>query len=161
SVQILLDLARRDVLTAPDDHVLEPAGDVDVAVRVHGRQVTGVHPARGIDRLGGLAGFPPVAEHHRVPARAQLTGNAAGHGRTGFRIDDLDLDVRMHSSDRGYPAVQRVVGPGLRGYRRGFRHSVGDGYLGHAHSVHDLLHDFDRAGRAAQDPGAQRAQVVG
>src|SRR5690348_740339 len=160
-VQELLDLAWRDVLPAPDDHVLEPAGDGDIAVRVHGGQVTGVHPARGVDGLGGLAGLPPIAEHHRVPARAQLTRNVAWHGDTGFRIDDLDLDVRMYPPDRGYPAVQRVVDPGLRRDRGGFGHSVDDGDLGHAHPVHDLLHDFDRAGCAAHAAGAQRAQVVG
>src|SRR5947208_1174774 len=39
AVQELLDLARIDVLAAPDHHVLEPADDVDVARIVHRREV--------------------------------------------------------------------------------------------------------------------------
>jgi hypothetical protein len=40
-VEELLDLARVDVLAAADDHVLDPAGDLDEAVLVHDGEVTG------------------------------------------------------------------------------------------------------------------------
>src|SRR6266568_6900609 len=45
--QGILDLARVDVLTAPDDHVLDPAFDAQVAPAVQGGQVPGVVPALG------------------------------------------------------------------------------------------------------------------
>ena len=160
-VEELLDLARVDVLPAADDHVLDPAGDVDVAVGVHHRQVAGVHPAGRVDRLGGLLRLVPVAEHHRVAAGAQLAGLAAGQRPPGLRVDDLDLDVRVHPPDGRHPPVQRVVGAGLGGHRRGLGHAVADRHLGHAHPVDDLLHHLDRARRAGHDPGAQRRQVVG
>src|SRR5205085_3053985 len=52
-VQVLLDLARIDVLAAADDHVLDTADDVDVALGVHGREVAGVHPAGVVDGATG------------------------------------------------------------------------------------------------------------
>src|SRR5207247_11199702 len=51
AVKEFLDLARIDVLAPADDHVLDPADDVDVAVAVHRRAIAGVHPPGGIDRL--------------------------------------------------------------------------------------------------------------
>ncbi len=119
-----------------------------------------MHPAGPVDRLGGLLRLVPVAEHHRVAAGAQLARLAAGQRQPGLRVDDLDLDVRVHPADRGHPQVQRVVGPGLGGHRRGLGHPVADRHLGHAHPVHDLLHHLHRARRAGHDPGAQRGQVV-
>src|SRR6202000_767814 len=69
-VEQLLDLARVDVLTAADHHVLDPAGDVHVTLVIHHPEVAGVHPARGVDGFGGLVRLVPVAEHHRVAAGA-------------------------------------------------------------------------------------------
>ena len=44
-VEELLDLPRVHVLPAADDHVLDPADDVEVALGVHDGEVAGVHPA--------------------------------------------------------------------------------------------------------------------
>ena len=79
-VEELLDLPRVHVLAAADDHVLDAADDVEVAVGVHHREVAGVHPAVGVDRLGGALGVVPVAEHHRVAARAELARLAPADG---------------------------------------------------------------------------------
>src|SRR6185437_4957639 len=54
AVEELLDLARVDVLAAPDHHVLDPADDVQVPGLVHDRQVAGVHPPGRVDRVRGL-----------------------------------------------------------------------------------------------------------
>src|SRR5207244_4278619 len=88
-VEELLDLARVDVLSAADDHVLDPADDVHVAVGAHHREIPGVHPPGLVDRLGGLRRLIPVAEHHRVPAGAQLPWFAARHYQSGGRVDQL------------------------------------------------------------------------
>ena len=53
--QVLLDLARIDVLAAADQHVLDAADDVAVALGVDRREVAGVHPAGGVDRLARCA----------------------------------------------------------------------------------------------------------
>src|SRR6476469_1898443 len=58
--EILLDFARVDVLAAADDHVLDAADDVDIALRIHRREIAGVHPARGIDRLCGPLRIAPI-----------------------------------------------------------------------------------------------------
>ncbi len=59
----LLDLTRINVLAAANDHVLDPAHDVAVSVRIDRREIPGVHPACRIDRLGRPLGLVPVAVH--------------------------------------------------------------------------------------------------
>ena len=76
-VQELLDLPWVDVLATPDHHVLDPPGDGQVTLGVHDREVPGVHPVRRVDGLGGLVRLVPVADHHRVAARAQLARGTA------------------------------------------------------------------------------------
>src|SRR5262245_39473007 len=51
SVNEILDLGDGDVLAAADDDVLCAADDADVAVAVHARQVAGIEPAVGVDRV--------------------------------------------------------------------------------------------------------------
>src|SRR5690348_18321378 len=105
SVEELFDLARIHVLAPANDHVLDAADDVDVAVGVHRGEVTGVHPARRVDRLACRLVVVPVAAHHDVAAAAQLTRYAARDDRARGGIDDLDLDVGVHAPDGGYTAL--------------------------------------------------------
>src|SRR5699024_11186724 len=84
-VEELLDLARVNVLPAPDHHVLDPADDVEVAVGTHLGQITGVHPAVSVDRLGGQVRLLPVPQHHRVPARTELSRRPPGNGLSAHR----------------------------------------------------------------------------
>src|SRR3954447_5801116 len=111
--QELLDLARVDVLAAADDHVLDAPDDLQVALVVHLREVAGVHPARAVDRVGGLLGLFPVSEHDAVAARAELARLAAGDDRAALGVHDLDLDVRMHPPDGSDALLERVVGARL------------------------------------------------
>jgi hypothetical protein len=48
----VLDLLGRDVLALADDHVLEPAGDRDVAAGVDRAQVAGAEPAVVVEGVG-------------------------------------------------------------------------------------------------------------
>src|ERR1700738_4238036 len=105
-VEELLDLARIDVLAAADDHVLDPPNDADVAVLVHRGEVAGVHPALLVDRLGSLVGVLPAAAHHEIPAGKELAGLAARLRAPGARVDDLDLRVRHHLSDRAATVLE-------------------------------------------------------
>src|SRR5205807_7869159 len=77
AVEELLDLARIDVLAAADHHVLDPADDVAIALRVDRREVAGVHPARRVDRLARLLRVVPIAEHDRVAAGQEFARRAA------------------------------------------------------------------------------------
>ena len=155
--QELLDLARIDVLATADQHVLDAADDVAVALGIDRGQVAGVHPAVDDCRRGAL-GIVPVAEHHAVALGAQLARLADRHdGAVG--VDDLDLQVRHHAADGRHALVHRVVDAALERHRRGLGHAVGDRHLGHVHLAVDALHDLDRAGRAGHDAAAQTAQV--
>src|SRR6478735_1420484 len=127
-VEELLDLARVDVLAAADDHVLDAAGDLDVAVIVHDADVAGVHPAV-LDGLGRLVGLLPVAEHHGVALGHELPGLAARQGLAGHRVGDLDLEVRPDPADGPDLLLERVVGAVLRRHRRGLGHAVTDRHL--------------------------------
>ena len=159
-VEELLDLTRVDVLATTDHHVLDPADDGAVTVLAHHRQVTGVHPAIVVDRLGGLVGIVPVPEHHRVATGAELAGVSALDDFAGVRVDDLHLDMGMRPADGGGAALQIVIVQRLTRHRRGLGHAVGDGHLGHVHLVDTTLHHLDRAHRAGHDPGAQARQVA-
>ena len=158
AIEELFDLARIDVLAAANDHVLEAAHDVDVALLVHGREVAGTHPAGLVDRFLRLGLVVPVAFHHRVATRAELAGLAARH-RPALGVDDLDLDVRQHLAHGRDAALDRIVGGALRRHRRGLGHAVGDGDLAHMHVALHLLHHLDGARRAGHDTGAQALEV--
>src|SRR5438552_12275730 len=68
----LLDLDRRDVLTARDDDVLLPVAQLDVAVGVPHGEVAGVEPAAA-DGLSGRVALLEVARHDVVAAHDDLT----------------------------------------------------------------------------------------
>src|SRR6266481_82696 len=153
-----LDLARVEVLTAADHHVLDAADDVAVALRIDDGDIAGVHPATGIEHVGGLFGFVPIAQHDAVAAGAQFAPFAARHDAS-LEIDNLDLDMGMNAPDGGDPTLQRIVRRALKADRAGFGHAVGDGDVAHVHLFVDATHHLDRAGRAGHDAGSQRRQI--
>src|SRR5215471_15888314 len=131
AVEELLDLTRVDVLPAPDHHVLDPAGDVQVARVVDDGEVAGVHPPGRVDGGTGLRLVVPVAEHHRVPPGAQFPGRTAGYDLAGLRVDDLDFDVRVHPAHGRHAPFHIVVRARLGGHRGRLGHPVTNGHLGH------------------------------
>ena len=106
AVEELLDLARIDVLAAADHHVLDAADDGAIALVVDGREVAGVHPAGAVDRLRGALVVVPVAEHHRIAARAQLARRAGRH-HAALGVDHLRLQMRMDAPDGGDAPLHR------------------------------------------------------
>ena len=74
--------------------------DLDVAVRVHDREVAGVEPAAGEGLLGGLLVLQ-VALHHQVAAEHDLAHGLAvgGHRLHGHRVEHGDrlLHVVAHA----------------------------------------------------------------
>ncbi|GBD28291.1 hypothetical protein HRbin31_00306 [bacterium HR31] len=76
AVQHRLHLHRGDVLAAADDDVLLPVDDLEVAVRVHHRQVPGVEPPAR-ERLRGGLRIPVVAVHDGGPPHHDLPHLAA------------------------------------------------------------------------------------
>jgi hypothetical protein len=112
-----------------------------------------MHPVPLINRLRGLVDIVPVAQHHRIAARAQLAGSPGGNNAS-LAVDDFDLDMRMNAADRADAPLERIVARGLRAHRARLRHAVGDGHLAHVHLGDAAAHDLDRARRASHDPGA-------
>ena len=152
--QEFLDLARIDVLAAADQHVLDPADDLAIALGVDGGQVAGVHPALGVDRLARALQVAPVAAHHQVAAGAQFAPFADRQRPSVVGIDDLAFGVGLNAPDRRDPLFDRIVDRALERDRAGFGHAVGDGDVRHVHVADHLLHGLDRAGRAGHDAGA-------
>src|ERR1700683_3934992 len=105
AVEEFLDLARVKVFAAADHHVLDAADDVAIALLVDHGEIAGMHPAAGVQYVGGFFRLVPIAQHHAVAAGAQFTAFAARHD-AAFEIDDLDLDMRMNAPDRGHPPLQ-------------------------------------------------------
>src|SRR5439155_11705778 len=94
------DLGGVDVLAAADDHVLQPADDLHVALGVHHRQIAGVHPAGLVDAALRRRLVAPVAAHDAVAARAELARRAARQHGPRRPVADADLDVRLHAAGR-------------------------------------------------------------
>jgi hypothetical protein len=89
-----------------------------------------MHPAVGIEHVGGFYRFIPIAQHHAVAAGAEFTLFATGYDAT-FEIDDFDLDMRMNAPDSGHPPLERTVDRALKADRAGFGHAIGDRHLAH------------------------------
>ena len=76
TVEIFFDLARVDVLAAPDHHVLDAPDHVAVAVFVHGAQVARMHPARRINGFSRPFLVIPIAQHDVIATGQDLAGFA-------------------------------------------------------------------------------------
>src|SRR5215510_10814799 len=108
----LLQLARADVLSLPDDDVLPPAGDAEVALRIDRPEVPGAEPAVGGECLV-VERRVAVAEEAFGPAR-QYLALAPGADVGSVLVDEPDL-VRP---DRAAVAVDATVGRVLGPRRR-------------------------------------------
>src|SRR5258708_2558073 len=65
-----LNLTRKDILTATNDHILEPTHDIDIAALIHCRQIARMQPSCAIDCFRCLFGHFIVTSHHEVAATA-------------------------------------------------------------------------------------------
>ena len=149
----LLDLARVQVLAAPDDHILDPADDPAIARLVQRREITGVHPAGGIDDLASPQIVPPIADHDGIAPGAKLARLAPLHHPSPI-IDDLRFQVG-HDPSHGRDAKRRrVVAPRLETDRARLRHAIGDRHRAHVHFRDHALHHFGRTRRTCHDAAA-------
>ena len=89
--QELLDLGGADVLAAPDDDVLHPVGDGEVAVGIDDPDVTGVEPTALFDRLGGQGGVGVAGE--TVGTAGQDLARLADADVMTVLVDRPDLDT--------------------------------------------------------------------
>jgi hypothetical protein len=67
--QAVLDFAGTDAVARGRDHVVVPAGKVELAVLIHVALVAGGHPIADESLAGRLRTPPVFQEHHRVRPR--------------------------------------------------------------------------------------------
>ena len=158
-VEEVLDLLRVDILAAADDHILDAAGDLVVAVRQAARKVARVEPALAVDgRRRGL-GHLVIALHDVVAAGDEFAVHIVGQVLVRLRVDDLALDAEHRGADRCDARLDGVGRLAHRAARGGLGLAVGDADLAHVHLLDDILHDLDRAGRAGHDAGAHVREI--
>jgi len=99
--QHVLDVAGVHVVPAPDDQVLDPVHDVQVAVLVEPAHVAGVQPAAA-HRLRGLRLGVPVPAHQHRAAHADLAFPAR-RGLRRVRALDTDRHARRRAAHAADP----------------------------------------------------------
>src|SRR5207302_1321397 len=123
-VERSLDLERRDVLAAADDHVLEAVDDVEEALLVEDADVARIEPAVAECAPCRLRILPVAREDLRA-ADDDLAGLAGRHGLS-IGIDDPDLRVDDGLADGAQlPPLLALVQE--RVAADGFREAVGVG----------------------------------
>jgi len=149
-----------NIFAAPDNHILDPAGNFKIAVWVDLAQVPRVQPTVGIN--GGGRGFRHlvVAFHHAGAARDDFALGIRGQIFAAFWIDDFSFDVRQQTADRGHAQVHRIIAAGHGHDRRGFRLAERDDDFGTVHFRAHLIHGLYRAGRSGHNAGPQGRHVV-
>ncbi len=154
-----LDLARIDIFAAADDHVLDAAGDTQVAVFIHDAEVAGAQPALGTHGARRVLGHLVVALHDIVAPAEDLSGLAARQLVDAFRVGHAHLDAGQGAAHGLAAQGERVVDVGLGHDRRGFGESVADGDLAHVHVLHHAAHERFGTDRTGHDARAERGKV--
>ena len=107
-VEHLLDLARVDVVAAPDDQVLLAIHDEEVPVLVDLGHVAGAEPAGLVDRVRRRLRALPVALHDVVAADHDLA-HLALRDLLAVLVPDLHLDALDRRADRSRLALAAGV----------------------------------------------------
>src|SRR5438094_1097580 len=157
-VQRLLDLARIDVVSRDDDQLLLAVDDVEVAVLVHARDVSGVEPSIA-ERERGLLGSLVVTVHQVRTAHHELAGLADGQiARSGLEVHDLRVDVGNGDANR----AELAQAPSRRrmGDRGRLRKSVAFEYPTTAGQLLELRLHLHRERRGPRLEDLNRAKIV-
>eukprot|EP00162_Nutomonas_longa_P006844 comp17313_c0_seq1/m.29040 comp17313_c0_seq1/g.29040 ORF comp17313_c0_seq1/g.29040 comp17313_c0_seq1/m.29040 type:complete len:424 (+) comp17313_c0_seq1:223-1494(+) len=156
---MLLNLARIQLLAAAAHHVLEPPDNVAVSILVQCRKIARVHPAIAVNALVGLALVAPVALHHTVAASEQLARNTARHN-VALAVHNLHLNMRMNAPHGRRAQHRIVVNTALERHGRRLRHPVSNRHLLHVQIRNQTIHHHNRTRRASYNTRAQTRQLV-
>ena len=99
SEENLFDFPGIDILSTPNDHVLDAANNLDVAPRIHRSEVARMQPARFIDGRFGRFGVVVIAVHHPVSPGADLALDLRIHHLPACGIDDLYRSLGKRAPD--------------------------------------------------------------
>ena len=148
--QHLVDLARRDVLAALDDQLLEPAGDEEEAVAVAVPEVAGAQPAVGREGRGGGARRSCSSRASRS-ARGWRSRRAAPSGSVMPALSMMRAsqpEARPTAPDLALRRIQRVGE--ARRHAFGQAHGLDDADAELALEGQQVLRRQRRRGRAAE-----------
>src|SRR5262249_8812410 len=149
-----LDLARRDVLAAADDHLLLAIDDVEVPLGIHVADVARVQKAAAQGGFG-LLRQPVIAEHDAGPAHHDLAA-LVGWQLVILLVDDGKLGARERNADR--PRLARTIEAVHARTARTLGESIALEY-NHLELLLEGAQGLDRDRRAAADGEAERAQI--
>ena len=155
----ILDLARIDVLAAADDHVLEPAGDLQIAVGAHHPEITGVQPAFGVDRLACFLRHAEVLTHLAARADADLADLAERRDALAIGGRDLGFRQRQRRADGLRDALLVVAAAGHAHRPAGLGLAEQHHHFLEPELVLDLAHQFRRDRGTADDDDLQRGKI--
>src|ERR1700746_2155572 len=112
SEQYLLDCERRNVLAPADDDVFFPVHNMEIVVGIDGSDVSRVEPA-AFHRRGRRLGLSPIAGHHTIAARNDLTHrNFVVDYFVSFRVEHTQLYSGDREARHRLPFITFLSGPG-------------------------------------------------
>src|SRR5947209_13839123 len=88
-----LNLAREDIFPAANDHIFEAANNINVALSIHGCQVTRMQPAFAIDGFSGFLGHLVIALHDEETPAAKFAALSAGYYCTGRWLNNFHIGI--------------------------------------------------------------------
>ena len=88
-----------------DHHVLAAPDNATEALSVERGQIARVHPAVGVQHVGGPGLVGPISEHDGVAASADLADRAE-RDDLAAGVDELDLQVGLNAANGGYSELQ-------------------------------------------------------
>ena len=120
-IEEFLQFTRIDILSSPDNHVLDASGDAVVAMFVFHAQVATVQEAVFVDDLGRGCRVVVIAFHGVVPPVAHFTLYAYRTFFARFRIDHADFGKFVVTAHRIVADFRRIVDARMRHAGRCFR----------------------------------------
>src|SRR5580704_1089081 len=144
SAQRVLHFDAVDIFSAAVDHVLFAVDDLDEAVFVYAREVSGVQPAI-YESLRGRLGLVPVTFHDIRPAHQQFADAA------GIRLKKIEIHNRSGKAHRIGPDVRELVWQ-----ERGNRGSLGQSEAVADTRIRECLHDTPHQIRSDRSAAVHR-----
>ena len=102
---------------AANDHVMQSAGDAEIAIGLPHPQVAGVQPSFAVDDGCCFFWHVVITEHHAVAAATELALLAIRKRLVRDRINDFCFESGQRTAYRADPQFDRIVGASLRDQR--------------------------------------------
>ena len=122
--QSVFDFRGKHVLASPDNHILYPAGDFQIALIIHTAQISGVQPTVCIDSFTRRLGVVVVTDHVAIGPDADFPYVVDRQHLLGFDAADAHFGLRQRLADGVANILDGIIGEVLCDYWRRFCLSV-------------------------------------